>query len=671
MVARSESCDLLLLNASNYPRVPIFPYAFVQVSEIARRHGLRVEFHDLLGTPPRSSKAVLERLLRRHRPRAIGLHVRQTDSLLVEEYRTYGSSRPDERPFLPVEETERIVKELRELCSLPVLLGGHGFTSNARGLFDHLKPDLAVVGEPDGLFERWADVLAGRHLETVPNLLYRRGDRVIASERHFFPPSRNPEYTPEIVDAIKRFYGERFLHEQTFPVEVMRGCPYRCYFCVEPAVKGREARIRNLDAVMEDIELLASHGLGRIWLVCSELNVFGPDLALELAGRIAKLQEKLAAPIRWYAFSLPARMGEEVWRTLARSGFRGGFNTFMSLDDENLKKGRIPHRAIDAVEEYKNIETIAAETGSDASDLRARGTLALFLGNAFATIETVSRSLALLREHGVLETARVPLVLSATRVFEVLTPDDGREQNLLCSFGADGAAPPDVSRLPTFEYPKALLDHFGDRRAMDTFFTWVQTTLLSRGHESHKSWPLFLANVTQRATLLGWLRDGVRDPRGGASSVVERYLRPEERNELASLLADPDEARVEELFFPSEARRTVVGQVAQGVLLSLFERRPGATASALRSLGFDGTLGDVLAAPVFDVLEPLYRRFESNEQAVASVPAGADEGIATLVARFVLYKRNVVIEPKYRPLLFVDEASVGDRRPVRLPVHVG
>jgi hypothetical protein len=40
--------DLLLLNASNLPTVPIFPYAFVQVSAIARRFGLNVARFDFL-----------------------------------------------------------------------------------------------------------------------------------------------------------------------------------------------------------------------------------------------------------------------------------------------------------------------------------------------------------------------------------------------------------------------------------------------------------------------------------------------------------------------------------------------------------------------------------------------------------------------------------------------
>lgn len=46
-----QGVDLLLLSASNYPALPIYPYAFVQVSALAARHGLTTARLDLLHTP--------------------------------------------------------------------------------------------------------------------------------------------------------------------------------------------------------------------------------------------------------------------------------------------------------------------------------------------------------------------------------------------------------------------------------------------------------------------------------------------------------------------------------------------------------------------------------------------------------------------------------------------
>jgi hypothetical protein len=41
----------LLLNASNVDSFPVYPYAFIQVTAVARRAGIEVVSRDLLGIP--------------------------------------------------------------------------------------------------------------------------------------------------------------------------------------------------------------------------------------------------------------------------------------------------------------------------------------------------------------------------------------------------------------------------------------------------------------------------------------------------------------------------------------------------------------------------------------------------------------------------------------------
>jgi hypothetical protein len=44
----NDSVDLLLMNSSNLPFIPVFPYAFVQVGALARRRGLKIKTLDLV-----------------------------------------------------------------------------------------------------------------------------------------------------------------------------------------------------------------------------------------------------------------------------------------------------------------------------------------------------------------------------------------------------------------------------------------------------------------------------------------------------------------------------------------------------------------------------------------------------------------------------------------------
>ena len=78
--------DLLLLNASNLPDKAVYPYAFVQVSALARHFDLTVARFDFVRLNRQQIRLHLTRLIRRHRPRMIGLHLRQADSVVESDY---------------------------------------------------------------------------------------------------------------------------------------------------------------------------------------------------------------------------------------------------------------------------------------------------------------------------------------------------------------------------------------------------------------------------------------------------------------------------------------------------------------------------------------------------------------------------------------------------------
>jgi hypothetical protein len=69
--------DLLLLNCTNLPWRPIYPYAFVQVGALARKAGLGVRTVDLLQIPRDRWEHFLKPIVEESQPRAVGLHIRQ------------------------------------------------------------------------------------------------------------------------------------------------------------------------------------------------------------------------------------------------------------------------------------------------------------------------------------------------------------------------------------------------------------------------------------------------------------------------------------------------------------------------------------------------------------------------------------------------------------------
>ena len=350
-----ERVDLLLLNASNLVTEPIFPFAFVQVSAVARRFGVKVARFDLVGIERSRWRVLLKDLLAKHQPRMIGVHLRQADSEVALDY----LPPPDGDPaayYLPVDDTRELLREIHLLTRVPVVIGGFGFTMQPLRTARQLAVDFGVQGEPDGFFASFEDVLARRNLDKIPNLVFRQGRGYRANPRVFYPPSSNGDYDDAMVTELIAFYGERpFLSDTPphVPVEIARGCPCRCYFCNEPEVKGRKVHYRAWSAVEQDLARLDCHGIRLVWLVCSEINIH-PKRAVEIARRMAAINRgrRRERRIRWSAYNIPRMSGADLQLMLA-AGYEPGWNDFPSFDDRNLARCRVPFRKQEAMDYYR------------------------------------------------------------------------------------------------------------------------------------------------------------------------------------------------------------------------------------------------------------------------------------------------------------------------------
>jgi hypothetical protein len=407
-----KTVDLLLLNASNYPPKAVYPYAFAQVSAVARRHGLQVARFDFVGLNKRQIRAYVATLLRQYQPRMIGLHLRQADTVVESDYRLPPEGAPS-KYYLPVDDTRDLIGAIRSMAHTPIVVGGFGYSTHALRIAQRLDVDFGVQGEPDGFFAHFEEVLARRTLDQIPNLIYKHAGAYRANPRVYFPPSAEPEYTAEIIDELTRFRREHPNDDGSMPhvpVEISRGCPHHCYFCCEPAVKGRQIRIRDWDAVEKDILALDRRGIRRLWFVCSEIN-FDNRFPIQIARRMAALNRgrDRGRRIHWRSYNLP-RMSKRDLRAMIASGFEPGWNDFVSFEDRNLRRCRIPYRATDAVAYCRNFHTLAQEF---SLRIEEAGTFYMFLGNAFADGQAISTTLRLVEQHGCYD-------LSEYRIAEIL-----------------------------------------------------------------------------------------------------------------------------------------------------------------------------------------------------------------------------------------------------------
>ena len=667
----SGPADLLLLNVSNYPGLPIYPYAFIQVSAVARRHGTSVRRMDLSGVDHRHWPGLLRAALASAAPKIIGVHLRQVDSLnswdydtqLAEHHPGSNDHEPadrDKRPtqirtaYFPANDTRTLIATLRSLTEIPVVVGGFGFTTHARRLVEFLAPDFGIQGEPDDFFAKLGDVLDGRALDTVDNLIYPTDRGYAFNRRVFYGPPQHPEYDDDILGDVHRFYGSPGIFAPDgphLPVEVLRGCPCRCYFCTEPSVKGTGRRGRDIDVIMNDIEFLASRNVPRVWLVCSEINVGSNRLLLQLGERMHELNSRRPeTPVIWSAYLLPApQLRREEMRSLLAAGYRPGWNQVMSFDDDNLRATKVPYRtshALQALVDWQDETKEYQAAGNFSVDLpgwrplRGHGQrLDLFLGNSYADAKTVSTTLEVVNSTGLAGRYDGAQITHATRIFDNGAADITGTPASMYSVGPHGILPERDLLYPTFHYPDELVARLGGRAEVDEFFTYVEDTLLSDGNRAAKDWTGFLVRAATEARITAWCSAAGAGSGGNGGAPVRDFFSPAHRPTATS--QDAAMALVDEL---------------------VCRHRPAVT-RIFDYLGLPVNDDGGLPGTRYELLRHLFRRFGDERDLFAAIEADlgcAPESPEVFVLKYYLYRYDLRLRRDYCDIIFYNLSAAGD-----------
>jgi len=511
----SKPLDILLINLTNWPGNPVYPYAFVQVSALARQAGLSIRRWDGLGLNREQQLNCISDLVQQHQPRAVGFTIRQADSTESDEY--LGTKAESSDRWFPMEDTHAAIQRIREISSTKILLGGFTFTVNPVSAAEYLKPDFGIVGEPDNVISQFQEIMEGK-TEGVANLLHYSNGEWKQNERVYYGPLNALEYTPEIIDEICRFHGERpFRETQLSPVpglntahdtgraiavEISRGCPCHCSFCCEPLVKGRELRLRDLDVVEAEVQNLLSFGLRYFWFVCSELT-FTKRHVMELAERLIRINRTLKLPIYWRAYFLPVKFNKDEFRILLRSGLMLEQNgPFSDLSNDTLKQMHEPYRVKHALQHLRDLIELNEEPEFTYRKM-TRWTLWSWLANPYSSLETVRQTLNTFSKLELDLHFDFAAGYPALRVYEGLTNLPEGAQSKVKIITGDAQTPKSIIH-PSFYYSQDLLKHFGSIDLLHDFLFYAHETLLSRHYRVTRDWIDWVAqqNPTQLEELL-------------------------------------------------------------------------------------------------------------------------------------------------------------------------
>lgn len=260
----------------------------------AKKAGHSVGFLDLLHCvdgPVAASVAVAAL-----RPDAIGISVRNIDD------------QNRDRPRFLLEQVKPVVDACRAASSVPIILGGPGFSIFPDETLKYLGADYGIAGDGEASFvELLKRLESGKDPSGIPGLHSARRSTPAAhrEDLNAFP------FWDDVLTASARSAGE----EIWIPVQTRRGCPNDCSYCSTSAIQGRTIRTRSPEAAVDEIRKMTLAGLRRIYFVDNSFNI--PE---EYALALCRLLEAAALGITWRCILYPHRVTEELVASMARSG---------------------------------------------------------------------------------------------------------------------------------------------------------------------------------------------------------------------------------------------------------------------------------------------------------------------------------------------------------------
>jgi radical SAM superfamily enzyme YgiQ (UPF0313 family) len=332
----------VLLISENRVRENLVPYPLgtSYIAAAARDTGHEVAGLDLMFSP--DPLLEVSESIRRFRPDCIGLSIRNIDNQDVYNVEF----------FLPA--VRDIVEGIKSVTGAPVILGGAGFTIFPLECLEYFDLEMGIVGEGEVSFTRLLECLAsGSDPRNLPGLALRRNGKGMVN-----PPGPSPDFKRMPPPDRNTFdvgpYNWTPGSDPPFVanLQARRGCHMRCIYCTNPLVEGRNIRLREPEAVADELQSLeCDHGI-KIATFTDSLFNYPDDYSIELCREIARRR----LSIKWTCTFTPMNPDPELFGLMSEAGC-----FFISLGNESgsedmltaLRKGFSKKEILESVREAK------------------------------------------------------------------------------------------------------------------------------------------------------------------------------------------------------------------------------------------------------------------------------------------------------------------------------
>ncbi|MBI5250018.1 MAG: cobalamin B12-binding domain-containing protein [Desulfomonile tiedjei] len=294
-----------------------WPLGAASVAAATRESGHEVVLLDLMSAD--CPESAVREAVEGFRPDIIGVSIRNVDD----------QNMADPKFFLGG--VKDIISGCKTLTSVPIVLGGAGYSIFPESLLEFLSADMGIQGEGESAFPALLERLENReNLSAVPGLYLPRtgpsGSRAFQKDLDRFPLP-DSRFLPQYVSKGEEFW---------FPVQTRRGCPMSCSYCSTPTIEGYSLRKRSPEAVVRWLGDWVKLGVRRYYFVDNTFN-----LPRSYAKRLCSKIIAAHLDITWRCIIYPIGIDEELAGLMASAGCKDvalGFESSSELVLHGMKK---------------------------------------------------------------------------------------------------------------------------------------------------------------------------------------------------------------------------------------------------------------------------------------------------------------------------------------------
>jgi len=276
--------------------MPVYPVGMHLVADAVQSSG-----HDSLTVDMFEHKdpwTVLKARVQEFKPDAIGVTVRNIDDQSMENTQ-----------FL-LEGSRKVVRGLRKLTSVPIILGGAGYSIFPNSALKYLEADMGLAGDGEMTLPTLLLAMDGRlGYDAVPGL-YRPGIGPVGPLCSAADLDSCPLPDPGRLDSSRIDRDDFWM-----PYQTRRGCPLDCSYCSTGRIEGRTVRQRSISRVVANLGAFQDAGVQRIFFVDNTFN-----MPRQYAQKLCQRMIQAGLDLTWCAIVYPKNVDQRLAEVMAQAG---------------------------------------------------------------------------------------------------------------------------------------------------------------------------------------------------------------------------------------------------------------------------------------------------------------------------------------------------------------